>query len=297
MILVTPEKNLSLQDLLDNAECRLGINQFAGGAGLDKRSERSAGLKVPAGLPALFPVEAICIVPLRSFPFSEGVRALSCTSIPFHSRVNLPTNTCVAFAGADQIPETLARRAESLDLLLFSSRYDEFLLESRLIGLIREKTERRTSLSGGLVNLDGMGIVITGESGLGKTSCALELVRHGHRWVADDVVVVERRGEGLLYGRGYDFESPLLEIKGWGIVRAEDVMAPSSIMHETRIDFLIELAEAEEVKKMKEQGISFRMTNIMGIALPCIPMAASRDASHTAAEVESCVRILQWMRR
>jgi len=291
MMLVTPERALFLRDLLDNAATRLGIKQFAGDIGLCKSLSRFCvtGFNNLADLPFFLPLETICIIPLRLLPFLQ--------SPLFFPRVNHSTTAGVVLAGADRIPEPLIHHFRNSEMFLFSSVYDEFLLESRLTGLIREKTERRTTISGGLVNLDGMGIMITGESGLGKTSCALELVKRGHRWVADDVVTIEKKSDELLYGRSYDFEFPLLEIKGWGIVRAEEVMPSSSIMRETRIDCLIELVDKEEMENREEQGDPLRIMNIIGTNLLCIPLAVSGDASHMAAEVESCIRTLRQLRR
>jgi len=299
MILVTPERALSLRDLLDNAVSRLGIKQLAGDMGLYKPLSRFCvtGFDNLADLPFFLRLETICIVPLRHLPSSEGAQTFPLLQSTFSVRVNTSTAACVVLAGADQIPEFLIHHLGNSEMILFSSVYDEYLLESRLIGLIREKTERRTTISGGLVNLDGMGIMITGESGLGKTSCALELVKRGHRWVADDVVMIEKKSNELLYGRSYDFEFPLLEIKGWGIVRAEEVMPSSSIMRETRIDCLIELVDKEEMENREEQGDPLRIMNIIGTNLLCIPLAVSGDASHMAAEVESCIRTLRQLRR
>jgi len=299
MMLVTPERALFLRDLLDNAATRLGIKQFAGDIGLCKSLSRFCvtGFDNLADLPFFLRLETICIVPLRHLPSSEGAQTFPLLQSTFSVRVNTSTAACVVLAGADQIPEFLIHHLGNSEMILFSSVYDEYLLESRLIGLIREKTERRTTISGGLVNLDGMGIMITGESGLGKTSCALELVKRGHRWVADDVAVVEKKSDGLLYGRSWKFECPLLEIKGWGIVRAEEVMMPSSIMRETRIDFFVELVEEEKRGKGGEPGNSLKNLNILGAHLPCMVIPASRGASNMATKVEDCLRTLRRLRK
>jgi len=298
MILVPTGKVLSLQDLLDNAVSRLGIKQFAGGIGLHKLIDGAAArFETPAAFSPFSPLETICIIPLRSFHFPEVVQFFSPLTTSFSSEVDNRASTCIALAGVDQIPEFMIHRSRNSGILLFSSIYDEFHLESRLIGLIREKTQRQTTISGGLLNLDGVGVVITGESGLGKTSCALELIKRGHRWVADDVVVLEKKGKAELYGRSFDFKSPLLEIKGRGIIRAEEVIEPSSIMSESRIDCMIELVEEEEREKRNKQGNTVRILNIMGFHLPCVTMPASRRASQMALEVEYCIRTLQLQAR
>lgn len=300
MVLVTLEKALTFQELLANGVARLGIRQYAGGIGTGEPLIRfcSTGLNNPADLPFLTLLNTICIISLRSPLFFEGELPVSLQLSRYFSGIHPPVNSCLALTDTEHIPEFLIYSLGNSQIFLFASIYDEHLLESRLIGLIREKTELRTTLSGGLVNIEGMGVVITGESGSGKTSCALELVRRGHRWVADDVVAVEKRKDGLLYGRSHGFETSLLEVKGWGIVRAEDVIAQSSIMSESRIDCIMELVEEVNADKNRESGKPSKvLKNIMGVDLPCVSIRASRDASCPVAEMESCIRTLQRLRR
>ena len=90
--------------------------------------------------------------------------------------------------------------------------YDEFLLESRLSRLLREKIENSISMHGAFVSVSGLGVIFVGDSGAGKTECALELVERGHRWIADDAVEIERRGD-LLYGRSHELVKCLINIK------------------------------------------------------------------------------------
>jgi len=298
MISMVSEKALSLRDFLDRASSRLGIKQFAGGIGLREPLSRLCVMRFKSLADLSFAFQdTICIVPRCAFPFRKGVPPPPLLVSNCCSRVNPSISACIALAGTKKIPEALIDRLRNSETLLFTSSYNEYLLESRLIGVLKEKTEGQTTLSGGLVNLDGMGIMITGESGLGKTSCALELVKRGHRWVADDVAVVEKKSDGLLYGRSWKFECPLLEIKGWGIVRAEEVMMPSSIMRETRIDFFVELVEEEKRGKGGEPGNSLKNLNILGAHLPCMVIPASRGASNMATKVEDCLRTLRRLRK
>jgi len=290
MILVTPGGALSLRDLLNNAG-RLGITQFADGVSLQKPSgEPGAKGFRRATDPPVRLLDTICILPLPLRQISEAEEAVArCLSF-FSTRENPPADAGIVLAGMDRIPEFLNRRFEKYKIPVLSSIYDEYLLESRLVGLIREQKEHCTALSGGLVNVEDTGIVITGESGLGKTSCALELIKRGHSWVADDVILVERRSGSLLYGRSYEAAAPLLEIKGRGIVRAEEVMGASSILCESCIDFVIEFVEAKEREIWKEMD---RVKELMGVRLPYLSLPVSGDAWNMAGEVEACVRILR----
>lgn len=290
MILVTPGGALSLRDLQNNAD-RLGIRQFGGGVRLQKPSVKpgATGFRGAADPPVLL-LDAICIFPLSLRRISEAEEAVArCLSF-LSPRENPPADAVIVLAGMKHIPEFLNRRLEKYKIPVLSSIYDEYLLESRLVGLIREQKEQCTTLSGGLVNVEDAGVLITGESGLGKTSCALELIKRGHSWVADDVILVERRSDSLLYGRGYEGVAPLLEIKGRGIVRAEEVMGASSILCESRIDFVLEFVEAKERKNRKGRGGD---KELMGVRLPYLALPVSGDAWNMAGKVEACVRILR----
>jgi len=142
---------------------------------------------------------------LARLPFQQRCAVLF-QLLSFFSWVSPPVTACIALAGAKKIPEYLINVSKYSSTMIFSSIYDEYHLESRLIGLLREKTEKETSLSGGLIVLEGMGILMTGDSGVGKTTCALELVRRGCRWVADDVVFVKKKGDGLLADENHQLQ-------------------------------------------------------------------------------------------
>jgi HPr kinase/phosphorylase len=295
MISITPEKGPLLRELISNAEKRLGVRKIAGGIGLRKPLPKICITRCDSvmDLYYLTSPETICIIPWRVFqsPGRAQKKLFNLSNIILNS--GLAASTCIAISGADDMADSLVEGMGKSENLLFSSDYDEFLLESRLIGLLREISERRTTLSGGLVNLNDFGFLITGESGLGKTEFALELVKRGHRWIADDVVVVEKRSNGFLYGKGYDFKFPLLELKGQGVVRAEDVMPASSIMFETKLDFSIELVECGSIKKENVSDNPLKRLNIMGVYLPCVKIQADRDASRMVRDVEKCLRFIR----
>ncbi|OPY13491.1 MAG: HPr kinase/phosphorylase [Syntrophus sp. PtaB.Bin001] len=292
MISSSPERDPLLLDLIQNAKKRLGVRQIAGGIGLRKPLHKICVTHY-ANLADIYNFtfqESICIIPWRTIQLSGRANKKSVNLSDVILKGSLKAVSCIAVSGSDELADSLIQSMGYSENLFFTSSYDEFHLESRLIGLLRENSERWKILSGGLVNVDGFGLLITGESGLGKTSCALELVKHGHRWIADDVVVVQKKRDGLLYGRRYDLNFPLLEIKGRGVAHAEEVMSYSSIMPETRLDLTIELVEDIKNKGNKESDAFFKYLNIMDVQIPCIKMLAEKDIKCMADNVEKCVR-------
>jgi HPr kinase/phosphorylase len=200
---------------------------------------------------------------------------------------------CLLFAEAPGIPRDAVRRAAGYDIPLLSSRYDEHLLESRMIGLLREKIDHITAVHGVLVACDGVGVLIRGDSGIGKTRCSIRLVERGHRWVADDCVEIEKkegREEGnVLCGRAHRLAKGLLEVKPRGIVKAADLFAAPSICPETDITMIVAL----EKYPFKKSGavISRGVHTIMGVDLPLIEMAATSDVDTVADGIESLVSL------
>ena len=298
MISQQSERTPSLRDLLKSASSRLGIKQLAGGIGLLQpwKKVRIARVQNLAELFLISLPKTICILPLPDFPHKKGAPFSFTMLSSLFTGGSQPESACIALAGTDQIPELLIQVTKNSETTIFSSLYDEYHLESRLIGLLREQTEEETSLSGGLIQFEGMGIFITGESGVGKTTCAYELVKEGGRWVADDVVVVKKKSDGLLYGRSWNFKFPLLEIKERGIVRADEVIEPSSILSETRMDFFIELVDEKSRSMGTERDHPLKILNIIGTHLPGISLSVSEDASSTAAKMKICSKNLRRLR-
>ena len=110
--------------------------------------------------------------------------------------------SCIAFADDQEPPEAVKRFCEENNVTLFSSSFDESYLLSRITGLIREKILKTVVIHGVLVNLHGLGLLITGNAGVGKTTSGLALAKRGHVWIADDLIEVVKK-QGRLYGRGY----------------------------------------------------------------------------------------------
>ncbi len=93
-------------------------------------------------------------------------------------------------------------------------------------------------LHGVLIRLSGQGVLITGDSGIGKTACGLELVNRGGCWIADDAVILEGRGD-LLYGRGHHRTRKWIAVRDRGILDARDLLGAEAVRDETRVNVII----------------------------------------------------------
>ncbi|OIP89191.1 MAG: hypothetical protein CO013_10365 [Syntrophobacterales bacterium CG_4_8_14_3_um_filter_58_8] len=195
--------------------------------------------------------------------------------------------SCLALS-AQRITVFLRQFSKRTETPIFSSCYDDTLLHSRLTGLLRERGERRVMVHGVLVRVGALGVLLLGESGIGKTACGLALMDKGNRWVADDAIVLEGRGDAV-YGRAHPGTGGLIAVRGRGVLRAADLLGTGRLLPETRVDALVRLVRESERNSVQE-GESFQ--EIVGVSLRCRDLAADVDPRRVAERVTGYVRRL-----
>ncbi len=148
---------------------------------------------------------------------------------------------------------------------------------------------------GGLLSMFGLGVLIIGDSGVGKSESALELIARGHRFVTDDVVQVRRAAGGRLIGRAPSISRHFMEIRGLGIINIRQIFGPRSITPESPIDLVIRLKKWQRKKEFDRLGLRFpEDTPIAGGRVPQmnIPVAPGRNIA-TLIEVACKVHLLK----
>jgi HPr kinase/phosphorylase len=141
---------------------------------------------------------------------------------------------------------------------------------SSLVKFLHVELAPRTSLHGVLIEVYGEGILILGESGVGKSETALEVVKRGHRLIADDLVEVRRVSDRTLLGRAPEIIRHLIEIRGIGILDVKELYGVSSVKMQENVDFVINLELWDEKKTYERLGINEESTEILGINVPSI---------------------------
>ncbi len=266
---------LKLKDILEGAEDRLGFEQMTGKTGLMRRIDHVGVQRYDEQdgfWDRLIPEAILIITPLC---LSELAMISSESREKIFQTIISCRIPCVALSKTDSPPDFMLSFSESHRIPLFTSMYDEFLLESRLLGLLREKIDEVISLHGALVNVFGIGVVITGDSGTGKTECARDLAERGHAWIADDVIEIEKR-ENILYGHSHDLIKYLIHIKHKDIIDAKKFFIASTVLDETVINLLVELAKVSSIQRQEGAYRAEKLQDIMGvklsyIQLPCFP--------------------------
>ena len=159
----------------------------------------------------------------------------------------------------------------------------------------RPAGRREAVVSGGLLRIHGLGVLIIGDSGVGKSESALELVARGHRFISDDVVHVRVEADGRLIGQAPKLSRFFMEIRGLGIIHIREIFGPRSIAPESSIELVIRLKKWQRRKEYDRLGLRFPEDHIiLGRRVPQlnIPVAPGRNIA-TLIEVAARVHQLK----
>jgi HPr kinase/phosphorylase len=146
-----------------------------------------------------------------------------------------------------------------------------------------------TTLHGALVDVDGLGVLLLGRSGIGKSECALELVSRGHRLVADDVVEIRLSDDGRAIGCAPERVRHYMEIRGIGIVFIPDLFGPEGVRDEMPIDLVCQLEKWSEGAQYERLGLERATQAIAGSPVPRVTLPA-RPGGSMATVIEVAAR-------
>lgn len=150
-------------------------------------------------------------------------------------------------------------------------------------------------ISAGLLKIFGVGTLIIGDSGIGKSESSLELIARGHKFVSDDVVEVFRGEDGRLHGRSPRLTRNFMEIRGLGIINIKEIFGARAILEETPIDLVIRLKKWSKKMEIDRLGLNFPEDYLLvGTKIPQmhIPVAPGRNIA-TLIEVACRVFLLR----
>jgi HPr kinase/phosphorylase len=119
-----------------------------------------------------------------------------------------------------------------------------------------------------LADVFGVGLLFTGRSGIGKSECVLDLVERGHRVVADDLVLVTKRGHDLLIGRGHELQRHYMEIRGVGLVDIPAIFGIRAVRQQKRIEVVVQLEDWDADAVVDRTGLDGESCQILDVTLP-----------------------------
>ena len=173
----------------------------------------------------------------------------------------------------------LVEACEASGTPLLSSLQTTDVFISRMEGWLEDRLAPQTTMHGVLLECYGLGVLLLGKSGIGKSELALDLVQRGHPLVADDIVTIRRRGIETLYGQGSGLTKHLLEIRGLGILNVKDLFGVSAVREKKRIDLIAELVDWRADEEYDRLGLDERFFTILDVEVPLItvPVRPGRD--------------------
>jgi HPr kinase/phosphorylase len=175
-------------------------------------------------------------------------------------------------------PRELLKAAEAAGIPVLATAMESTPLIKQLSSFLEERLAVRLPLHAVLMDVFGLGVLIVGRSGIGKSECALDLIDRGHRLVADDVVEVKRLGDVLL-GSPPDLTRYHMELRGLGVINIKDLYGVSSIRLSKRVELVVNLERWEAGEEYDRLGLGEETYPVLGLPVPLLrmPVAPGRN--------------------
>ncbi|MCR4421814.1 MAG: HPr(Ser) kinase/phosphatase [Exilispira sp.] len=153
------------------------------------------------------------------------------------------------------------------------------VLKKLLTIFLEDKFAPSITVHGDLVEVYGVGLLITGESGIGKSEAALDLIKRGHRLISDDMVVIKKMSGNFLFGTGSEIAPHFMEVRGVGIINVVQLFGVAAVREKKRIDAKIILEDWDQSRKYDRLGLIDKYESILGIKVPVliIPVRPGRN--------------------
>jgi len=293
---VLPSNVVTIRQLLD-ADQGLELTVVAGAAGMT-RTVSAPRIQKPGlaltGWPEQLHAERILVLGGTEIEYLSRVdgaaRALAIATV----LASKPA--CVIVARDLEAPAELAQACEASRVPLIGSRLATADLIGGVTNWLQDQMSPSTSIHGVLLDVLGIGILLLGKSGIGKSETALDLVVRGHRLVADDIVHIRRKGEKgqAVFGQGSGIIRHHMEIRGLGIINVKDLFGIAAVRENKKIELVIELVEWDPQEEYDRLGLDDEYYQVLGLAIPRlrVPVRPGRNVA-TIIEVAARNQLLK----
>jgi HPr kinase/phosphorylase len=273
-------KSLSVGEFIERTKENLKIQVVAGAGGLDRTIAISdinrPGLAL-TGYLDFFAFDRVQVMGLTEVNYMRQLNAeVLKERLQRIFKYEIP---CFIITRGLTPPDEFLEEAEHASVPILRSLLATTKVVSKIIVFLDNQFSPETSLHGVLVDVYGVGVLIMGRAGVGKSECALELVERGHRLVADDVVFIRRRGDRYLYGEGSSLLRHHMEIRGLGIFDVKNIFGVGSIRTTKRIGLIIELEDWDPSKEYDRVGVTKDSYTVLEVKLPkiTVPVRPGRN--------------------
>jgi HPr kinase/phosphorylase len=186
---------------------------------------------------------------------------------------------CILVTGGLRVFGEIIFEAERCNLPVLRTLVPTPVAVAKVTAILEDSFVVRELLHGVLLDILGLGVLIVGESGIGKSECALDLIVRGHRLVADDTVEVRRRAETILIGTCPELTRHHMEIRGLGVINIQDLFGIAATRTSKRIELVVQLERWETRRDYDRLGLTEERYQILNLPLPLIrmPVAPGRN--------------------
>src|SRR5438876_9679947 len=186
---------------------------------------------------------------------------------------------CVLITGGFAPPVELILEAERARVPLLQTPTPTPTAIAKLASILEDSLAERTILHAVLMDVLGLGVLIVGDSGIGKSECALDLIVRGQRLVADDTVEIRRRSETILIGTCPELTRHHMELRGLGVINVKDLFGIASTRSSKRVELVVQLERWESGREYERLGLDDESYELLGLRVPLIrmPVAPGRN--------------------
>ncbi len=270
---------ITVQELLNERSSQLQLKLLAGEKGLSNKITipriQKPALALAGYLAQVHP-DRIQILGkseleyLKTLPSEEVSRRIG-------ALCQLPIS-CLILTSNLEAPPELITCANNRGLPLLRSSVISSVIISRITSYLEERLAPGTMVHGVLMDLFGVGVLIKGKSGIGKSECALELIVRGHRLVADDVVKLKLRSAEVIIGSSPELSRYLIEIRGIGILNIKELFGVTSVRYRKRVELMVNLEQWQK-HSYERLGLEEQTINVLAVDIPLvnIPVGPGRN--------------------
>jgi HPr kinase/phosphorylase len=179
--------------------------------------------------------------------------------------------SCFVVTGGIKVHDELIEIADRQDVPLLTTDLPDSTTIDALTRFLEDRLAPRIVVHGVLLDIYGLGVLLLGDSGVGKSESALDLISRGHRLVSDDVVEIKRRGD-VLVGTGPELTRYHMELRGLGIVNVKDLFGVAAVRMTKFVEYIIRLDTWKDGKRYDRLGLDDQSHEILGFELPYVEM-------------------------
>ncbi|HLF15262.1 MAG TPA: HPr(Ser) kinase/phosphatase [Bacteroidota bacterium] len=267
------KESITVGFLFDANKERLRLTSVAGDTGFSKeirdKNVHRPGLAL-AGYVQLFRFDRVQIFGNTEIRYLEQLTPQG--RIEALERIFQFDIPCILVTNDNPVDEDISSIAGRKGIPVFRSPLETTKFIYFLGDFLDDQFSPQCSIHASFVDVYGVGLLLTGRSGIGKSEIALDLIERGHRLVADDVVMITRKGEGILMGAGSELVKHFMEIRGLGLIDVRSMFGIRAIRFQKRVEVVVELMDWNENQEYTRTGLDDENTTLMDVAIPSVEL-------------------------